>query len=111
MYAWGIDENYLPVSSGFDTTNAMPRRLRPARRDADFLTDQVIEKGRFADVGTAYEGNETCFHGLSPSFSASMANILSAACCSAFFREDPTPSQETGISETLHSTQKLWSCG
>src|ERR1700712_1210328 len=46
----GIDENVLRVVQRMNAGDPVPRGLCLARRDADFLPDERVHQGRFADV-------------------------------------------------------------
>ena len=52
-----VDEDELRVARGQDAGDAVTRRLRLARGDADLLADQVVEQRRLADVGPADDGD------------------------------------------------------
>ena len=48
-----VDEDELRIGPGHDTGDAMARRLRLPRRDADLRADQAIDQRRLADVRPA----------------------------------------------------------
>jgi hypothetical protein len=54
-----VDEYALRTSLGADAGDAVARRLRLVRRDADLLTDKRVEQRALADVGTADDCDQT----------------------------------------------------
>ena len=52
-----VDEKKLRRRCRHDAEDAMPRRLRLARRDRYARTDQCVDQRRFADVGPADDGD------------------------------------------------------
>ena len=52
-----IDVDELRVSTRLDAGDTVPGRLRLARGDADIGTDEHIHQGRFADIGSAADGD------------------------------------------------------
>ena len=54
----GVHKHKLGGTTGVHTGDAVARGLRFARRDADLLPDQCIQKCRFANVGLADNGNQ-----------------------------------------------------
>ena len=53
LKAWRIDKHELRRADRTHTGDAVPRGLRLAGGNTDFLPHQSIEQGRFADVGFA----------------------------------------------------------
>src|SRR5258706_2249530 len=85
-----IDVYDLGLIAGLDAEDAVTRRLRTARYDADMLSDEPIEQGRLADVGPADERDHAATR--SPRFIASRVQAAPkpralpvvrrpAACC------------------------------
>ena len=94
--AGGIDEDKLVVAAGVDAKQGMPRGLRFAAGDSDFLADEVVNEGGFADVGAADNGDVSgaLGHGYFPFFTLSHSSlkiswdflrILSFRSSSSFF--------------------------
>ena len=54
-----VYKDKLRTALGTHTGNAMARRLRFARCDADFLTDQRVEQSGFAHIGFSDDGDQT----------------------------------------------------
>ena len=57
MNTGGIDEDDLRFRAGPNPRNPVARCLRLGRYDGDLLAQQLIEQGRFSDVGATYDGN------------------------------------------------------
>ena len=57
MNTGGIDENDLRFRAGPNPHNPVAGCLRLGRYDSDLLAQQLIEQGRFSDVGATYDGN------------------------------------------------------
>ena len=55
--AGGIDEDDLVLARGVDAEQRVPRGLRFFAGDGDFLADEVVDEGGFADVGTTNDGD------------------------------------------------------
>lgn len=54
----GIDKHPLGIVFGQDACDFVARGLCFFAGDADFLTNQMIDKGGFADIGAADDGDE-----------------------------------------------------
>ena len=56
-----IQKQNLRIRLGENAQNAVARSLRRIRNNRDLLSDDLIQQGRFADVGSAYHGDKTRF--------------------------------------------------
>src|SRR6185369_5221376 len=108
-----VDEHELRGSDRADAGDSMPRRLRLARGDADFLAHQRVQQRRLAHVGLA--DDRYCpaalrcrVHHFPLALSAS--SIAAAAACSPARRDAPIPRSTTCSSAISHSTSNvcLW---
>ena len=54
-----VHENHLAFFGCLDSKNSIACGLRFVADNGHLLSDQLIEKGGFTNVGTANEGNET----------------------------------------------------
>ena len=109
--AGGIDEDDLVLARGVDAKQRMPRGLRFFAGDGDFLADEVVNQGGFADVGAANDGDVSgaLGHGYFPFFTLSHSSlkiswdflrILSFRFSSSFFEYSIEPSSsydESGL--------------
>ena len=108
-----IDEDELRFALRADSGDAMPRRLRLVRGDADLLPDQGVEQCRLADVRPPDDGHQAAaLHqersGLPGSSLALSASIMRrAASCSAARRDLPSPDSRRLNAGTAHSTSKV----
>lgn len=57
MNTRGIDEDDLRFLGVPNPRDPVARRLRLGRYNGDLLAQQLIEQGRFSDVGATYDGN------------------------------------------------------
>ena len=57
LEAGRVDVNELRIVDRLDARDAVARRLRLARRDADFRADERIHQRRFTNVGAADDGD------------------------------------------------------
>ena len=75
--AGGIDEDELVVAAAVDAKQGMPRGLRFAAGDGDFLAEEVVDEGGFADIGAADDGDVSgaLGHGYSPFFTRSHSSL------------------------------------
>ena len=86
----GIDEDKLVIAAAVDAEQGMPRGLRLAAGDGDFLAEEVVDEGGFADVGAADDGDVS--GALGHVLFLYWASSSAAACCSAFLRLLPCAS-------------------
>ena len=130
LEAGRVDEDELRRAARADAGDAVARRLRLVRGDADLLADECIEQGRLADVRAADDGHHaaarrrggrvggrivvghrqerSALPGLSLAFSAS--SMRRAASCSAMRRDRPSPDSARPSAGTAHSTSKVCAC-
>jgi hypothetical protein len=59
MNSGRVQENHLAVFGCLNPNDSIACGLRLIADDGYFLSDQFIEKGGFAHVGSANEGNKT----------------------------------------------------
>src|SRR5690606_30026606 len=57
VQAGGVDERHLPGGKAGDAQQPVAGGLRPVGDDADLGADKGVDQGRFADVGTADDGD------------------------------------------------------
>ena len=53
-----IEKHQLRIWAGQNACDVLPRGLRPARGDADLLTDQRIKQSGFSGIGTPDDGDK-----------------------------------------------------
>ena len=75
-----INEDELRIGPSKNAHDPVPRRLRLARNDADFLADQLIQQRRLSDVRTSDNGDGSGFE-RAHDFSI-ISRARSAAICS-----------------------------
>ena len=64
LEAGRVDVDELCVRQGLDARDAVARRLRLARGDADLRADQHVHQGRFAHVRAAHDGDIAAAEGV-----------------------------------------------
>ena len=101
-----INKHELKVSLGVDAEQSMSRRLGLAGGDTDFLTQYVIQQGRFTDVRAPNYGNNRRF--FYRFCHCSLSNICCAEVCSARRRLLALAVSFKPLLGTRHSTTKTF---
>ena len=110
-----VRQDHPETRTGDQALDAVPRRLRLRRDDAELAPRECVQERRLADVRAAGQYDRAPAVGVlrvhPGDFSAGSARIRCAASCSARRRLLPSASAARSRPGTSQRTRKLWSWG